>query len=149
MSTWHVYEKVDETVSNDVEDKVDDGYYHGFYIYKTNKYGKDEYIISQSVISPETYVRGIFGSLERAKAAVIRYNKSGLVGKALMLNLKILNTDPERGDVVIEPKVNLGFRTHTGQTIDSIDMYLSEDVYKKLSTAERTIYNSGKTEDVI
>lgn len=177
-NTWHVYQKVDESqekpkqpkvdgeetenaesteeaskeqekVTEVKEDRIKDGYYHGFYVYKTNKYGKDEYIFSQSVIFPEIYVRGIFGNAEKAKAAIIRRNKSIPIYKALMLNLKILNTDPDRGEIVIEPKVNLGFSTRTGQTIDSLDVYLSENVYKKLSTAERTIYNSGKLEDVI
>lgn len=113
-------------------DGVKDGQYQGYYIYEHIPENKEPiYLVSQSVISPSLYGINQFGSIKDAKNAIEGYNRSSNLEKATKIGLK------QRGS---KRHINLGFRTYTGQTIDSIDYPINPSVkvqgqeYKLLST---------------
>lgn len=147
--TWNVFQNAEDEPG--VEDPVINGMYHGYHIYQTGTpAGKQIFIVSKSIVSPNLYVSTQFSSLSDAKAAVIGYNYSSSPAKATMFDLKTVNAVDKFGRKVYLPaSVNLGFFANTGQIIESLNYYLPPNSEKNLQSQERELYNDGNLRKVI
>lgn len=148
--TFTALERVDKSNHPDAENIVD-GKYKGYYIYFGQSLsGEKRYIITKSVVHPQYYIKGAFGSLKDAKNAILSINNSVKVGRSVMHELKFFNTIPTKEKpFYTKNKVRIGFNTSPGQTIDVIDYYLSPNVLNKLGSSEVDLFNDGKIHDII
>lgn len=126
-----------------ISDRVVDGKYQGYYIYKTTRNGKETYLITKSPVYPELYINGVYTQLREAKQQIKLRNSRAHPYTSTNAAIKEINFDPARGPINTPTSIGLRFDTTVGQVIDSIDYYLPANSEYKLRYDEKILYYEG------